>query len=65
MPAQAKGARGKRRSVTQGGLTRVTSYLYEDEIEAVEKAARRERCSQAELIRRAVRAYLKISPPAE
>jgi hypothetical protein len=41
---------------------RVQSYLYGDEISAVEKAAKRERCSQSELIRRAVRSYLGTVP---
>jgi hypothetical protein len=64
MPTGRTGSRGKK-SLTRGGLVRVQSYLYGDEIAAVEKAAKRERCSQSELIRRAVRAYLGIVPPEE
>ncbi len=64
MPTDRKSSRG-RKFVTKGGLVRVRSYLYGDEIAAVEKAAKRERCSQSELIRRAVRAYLKIVPPEQ
>jgi hypothetical protein len=64
MPTGRAGSRGKK-SLTRGGLVRVQSYLYGDEMAAVEKAAKRERCSQSELIRRAVRAYLKIVPPEE
>jgi hypothetical protein len=64
MPTDRKGSQG-RKSLTKGGLVRVQSYLYGDEIAAVEKAAKRERCSQSELIRRAVRAYLRIVPPEE
>jgi Ribbon-helix-helix protein, copG family len=36
------------------------SYLHEDEAAALEKRADRERCSKAEIIRRALRAYLGI-----
>ena len=64
MPTGRAGSRGKK-SLTRGGLVRVQSYLYGDEMAAVEKAAKRERCSQSELIRRAVRAYLRIAPPEE
>jgi hypothetical protein len=66
MTTDQKGQRGRgRKSLTKGGLVRVQSYLYGAEIAAVERAAARERCSQSELIRRAVRAYLKIVPVDE
>jgi hypothetical protein len=64
MPTDRRGSRA-RKSLTKGGLVRVQSYLYGDEIAAVERAAKRERCSQSELIRRAVRSYLGIVPPEE
>lgn len=41
-------------------LVKSSIYLFEDEDEAVKRAARRERCSRAEIIRRAIRAYLRI-----
>lgn len=41
-------------------LFREVSYLHEDEAEALAKRAERERCSKAEIIRRALRAYLGI-----
>jgi Ribbon-helix-helix protein, copG family len=46
---------------TQGGLIREQVYVYEDEDQALEEAARRERCSKSELIRRALRQYLKMT----
>jgi hypothetical protein len=45
---------------TQGGLTRETAYLYEDEEAALEECAHRERCSKSEVMRRALRRYLGI-----
>lgn len=57
------GGRGRERQkhVTRGGLTRETAYLYDDEERALERRAKRERCSKSEIIRRALRAYLDIS----
>lgn len=53
----------KRRHRTKGGLVREQVYLYEDEEEALEAAAKRERCSKSELIRRALRQHLLIGQP--
>lgn len=64
MPKEQSGPRapGKRRKhVTRGGLTRETAYLYEDEEQALEERAERERSSKSEIIRRALREYLGIS----
>ena len=58
---KTKDDRLKRRPPTTArGLTREVTYLHEDEEEAVLRHAQRERCSKAEVIRRAVRAYFKI-----
>lgn len=50
----------KRRPITSEGLLKETCYFYEDEVEAIAEAARRERCSRAEIVRRAVREYLRL-----
>jgi hypothetical protein len=50
----------KRKPITSQGLLKETCYFYEDELEAIAEAARRERCSRAEIVRRAVRAYVKL-----
>ena len=61
MPRERKAApRSKQKHVTRGGLTRETAYLYDDEEGALEQRAAKERCSKSEIIRRALRAYLKI-----
>ena len=54
-----------RRHVTQGGLVRETAYLFEDEEQALHLRAEKDRCSKSEVIRRALRAYLKLSTPAD
>lgn len=46
---------------TRGGLIRETAYLYADEEQALEDRAQRERCSKSEIIRRALRVYLRIA----
>ena len=43
-----------------GGLTRETAYLYGDEEAALEETAKKERCSKSEIIRRALREFLKL-----
>lgn len=52
--------REPKREPTKGQLYREVAYLHGDEAAAVEEAARRERCSKSEVIRRAVRAYFQI-----
>lgn len=47
--------------MTKGGLIRETAYLYEDEEQALEERARKSRCSKSEVIRRALRVYLKLN----
>jgi hypothetical protein len=45
---------------TPGSLWREQAYLYDDEESALAARAKKERCSKAEIIRRALRAYLGI-----
>lgn len=60
MPTDKGVPRERRKHTTKGGLTRETAYLYDDEEQALEQRAARERCSKSEIIRRALRAYLGI-----
>lgn len=41
--------------------SRETAYLYDDEEAALEERAKRERCSKSEVIRRALREYLRLT----
>ena len=49
-----------RKPFTSRGLVREVSYLHEDEVTALAVRAKKERTSKAEIIRRALRAYLGI-----
>jgi len=49
-----------RKPATSRGLWREISYLHEDEARALADRAKKERASKAEIIRRALRAYLGI-----
>jgi Ribbon-helix-helix protein, copG family len=60
VPKRETTPRTPRKPFTGRGLIREVSYLHEDEAAALEKRADRERCSKAEIIRRALRAYLGI-----
>ena len=60
MAAKRTSPRQRRKHVTRGGLTRETAYLYQDEEEALERTAEKQRCSKSEVIRRALRVYLGI-----
>jgi Ribbon-helix-helix protein, copG family len=51
---------GERKRFAGTNLVREVSYLHEDEAEALARRAKRERCSKAEIIRRALRVYLGI-----
>jgi predicted transcriptional regulator len=55
-----KAPRERRKFTTKGGLTRETCYLFDDEQEALEQRAKKERTSKSEIMRRALRAYLGI-----
>lgn len=60
MPKASTAPRPRQKHTTSGGLTRETAYLYEDEENALEERAAKERCSKSEIMRRALRAYLGI-----
>jgi hypothetical protein len=63
MPRKTKPSeptREGKKHVTRGGLVRETAYLYPDEEQALEERAEKERCSKSEVIRRALRVYLRI-----
>ena len=60
MPRESGNPRRRRKHTTTGGLTRETAYLYGDEEAALETSAQKERCSKSEIIRRALREYLKL-----
>lgn len=53
---------GGRKLFSGTKLIREVSYLHPDESEALALRAERERCSKAEIIRRALRAYLGVEP---
>ncbi len=44
----------------KGAMIRKIAYLYEDEAEGLEAESERKKCSEAEVIRRALRSYLKL-----
>jgi hypothetical protein len=60
MPAKPRQEKPAKKPATGRGLYREVSYLHADEAVALAKAAERERCSKAEIIRRAVRSFLGI-----
>ena len=49
-----------RRRMTSRGLIRLTVYAHEDEVQAVEEAARQHRCSVSEILRRIIRQHFRI-----
>lgn len=55
-----KGPKGGTTTVYKSGLLRKTCYFYEEEWEALRKAAFEQDVGYAELVRLAVRQYLKI-----
>jgi hypothetical protein len=59
MPERERDQEG-RKPATGRGLVREVSYLHPDEAEALKKRADLKRVSKAEIIRRALRAYLDI-----
>ena len=48
------------KSSERGGLVRIVGYFFPEEVEALDKAADEKGCSRAEILRRALRAYLDI-----
>jgi hypothetical protein len=59
MAARQQGPPSRNRR-TPGSLWREQAYLYDDEETALTARAKKDRCSKAEIIRRALRAYLEI-----
>lgn len=52
---------GKRKPVApRGQMTRKVASFWPDEIEALEREAREKKVSEAEVLRRALRAYLEL-----
>jgi hypothetical protein len=60
MPRRRTEKPAKRPPATAGGLLKLTLYLHADELRAVEELARKERCSKADAVRRAIRGYFRI-----
>ena len=58
--AKTKGPRGGKTTVYKSGLLRKTCYFYEEEWEALRRAAFEQDTGYAELVRLAVRQYLKL-----
>ena len=44
----------------RGGLVRVVGYFFPEEVEALDRAAEEKGISRAEVLRRALRAYLDL-----
>lgn len=51
---------GKGKASEQGGLIRIVGYFFPEEVEALDRTAEQKGCSRAEILRRALRAYLDI-----
>ena len=54
------GPRGGKTTVTESGMVRKTLWLHEDEAEALRDASYRDRLPESEIMRRALRLYLRI-----
>lgn len=48
------------KSSERGGLVRIVGYFFPEEVEALDRATEEKGCSRAEILRRALRAYLDI-----
>lgn len=44
----------------RGGLVRVVGYFFPEEVQALDREAQEKRISRAEVLRRALRAYLNL-----
>lgn len=58
---KGQGPRGGTSTVYKSGLLRKTAYFYEEEWEAIRKAAYDRNVSYTDILREAVRSYLSIS----
>jgi hypothetical protein len=52
--------RGRKGREEKGGLVRVVGYFFPEEAEALDRAADEKGISRAEVLRRALRAYLNL-----
>ncbi len=59
-PKARQGPRGGLTTVTKSGMVRKTLWLHEDEAEALRERAYRERRSESEIMRQALRRLLGI-----
>lgn len=57
---KAKPAKPPAAAPAPTGLVKVTAYLHPDEAAAIEELARKQRCSKADAVRRAIRGYFGI-----
>lgn len=55
-----RGPRGGKTTVTQSGMIRKTLWLHQDEAEALRDKAYRDRVPESEIMRQALRAFLRI-----
>ena len=60
---RTKGPRWGKTTVYKSGLQRKTCYFYEEEWEALRRAAFEQSTGVAEIIREAVRQFLKLEDP--
>ncbi len=58
--AKEKPEQGKPPGRSRGSMVRKAIYVYEDEAAALEAEAEAKKCSEAEVVRRALRKYLEI-----
>jgi len=59
MPRERK-SRAVRAGKERGGLVRIVGYFFPEEVEALDRAAEEKGLSRAEVLRRALRAYLDV-----
>ena len=60
MPKERKGPRGGTPTVSESGMVRKTIWLHEDEAEALRLRAFEARRGESEIVREALRCFLKI-----
>ncbi len=59
-PKEPQGPRGGLTTVTKSGMVRKTLWLHEDESEALRERAYKERRSESDIMRAALREYLGV-----
>ena len=58
--AREEKRRGRTMREDRGGLVRVVGYFFPEEVEALDSEAERKGISRAEVLRRALRAYVDL-----